>query len=91
MKIFPLRYFLFKILFVCLYKQIQTINMEALIKSKPVRPKLMKLDVGDSTNYPSSQRDSVTSTRDQLQAKHPGMRWVLSKVDSGTFKITRTA
>ena len=64
---------------------------EVLTQTKPIRPKMIKMDVGDSTTYPSIQRDSVTTTRDQLQIKYPGKKWVLSKVDSETFKVTRTA
>lgn len=64
---------------------------EQLTKKKAIRSKLLALDVEDSTTYHRSQRDSVTSTRDQLQVIHPDKKWRLSKVDSETFKVTRIA
>lgn len=60
------------------------------IQPKPIRSKLIKMDIGDSTEYHRSQRDSVTTTRDQLQIKYPHKKWVISKIDSETFKVTRT-
>lgn len=58
--------------------------------SKPIRPVMVKMEIRDSETYHRSQRDSVTTTRDQLQIIYPEKRWVLSKVDSETFIVTRT-
>lgn len=62
---------------------------ETITQSKPIRSKLLALEVGDSTTYSRLQRDSVTSTRDQLQLKYSDKKWKLSKVNSETFMVTR--
>lgn len=60
------------------------------ITSKRVRPIMVKMEIGDSETYHRSQRDSVTTTRDQLQIIYPEKKWVLSKIDSESFMVTRT-